>query len=122
VFRVFSLRNRDTLKARDDVSTKKKSYGRDGKPLLVKVHNFESFRAENGYSSLEENDIERVRGQEEVSVDPKPFRFGRAETKTRAETSRSFHSFIDLVANGLENPENTIQLKIKYQLEYLRKK
>ena len=58
------------------------SYGKDRKPLLVKVHDFESFCAENGYSSLEENDVERVRGQEEVSVDPKPFRFGRAETKT----------------------------------------
>jgi hypothetical protein len=40
----------------------KESYGKDRKPLLVKVHDFKSFRAENGYSSLEEDDVERVRG------------------------------------------------------------
>lgn len=104
------------------MTCQQKSYDKYKKQLLLKVHNFESFRAENGYSSLEENDVERVRGQEEVPVDPEPFRFGRAETKTRTKTGRSFYSFINLVANGFENSENTIQLRIKYQFEYLGKK
>jgi len=43
MLRVFSLGNCDTIK-------------------VEKVHYFESFRTENGYPSLEENDVERVRG------------------------------------------------------------
>ena len=92
-----------------------KSCSEDVKLLLVKVHDLESFCAEDGYSSLEENDVERVRGQEEVPVDPEPLRFGRAETKARTKTGRCFHSFIDLVANGFKNSENTVQLRIEYQ-------
>ena len=60
----------------------KKTYRKDRKPVLVKVHDFESFRAGDGYFVLEENDIKRVRRQEEVPIGAEPFRFGRAETKT----------------------------------------
>ena len=51
----------------------KKTYRKDRKPVLVKVHDFESFRAGDGYFVLEENDIKRVRRQEEVPIGAEPF-------------------------------------------------
>jgi hypothetical protein len=47
---------------------------------LVQVHNLETFGTQYGHSCLEEYEIERFRWQEEISVNPEPFRLGRAQT------------------------------------------
>jgi hypothetical protein len=45
----------------------------------MEVHDLETFSTEDSDSGLQENDIKRVRRQEEVAVDPEPFRLGGSE-------------------------------------------
>ena len=76
----------------------------------MKIHNFKAFRTKYGYSRLQENDVKGIRGQEEISINFKPFRFGGPESKSRTESNGCFYPFINLVANGLQYAKDGFQL------------
>lgn len=40
--------------------------------VLVEIHDFETFGTQDSDSSLEEYEVERLRGQEKVAIDAEP--------------------------------------------------
>ena len=86
---------------------------------LVEVHDLETLGTQNSDAGFEEDKVERLRRQEEVSVDSEPVRFGRAEAKPRAQSNRRFHLLGDLIANRLQDTEDAVELPSSQQNEDL---
>lgn len=111
--RVFPLRNGDTIKTRQHFSiNKKKSEIPD---LLIEVHDFKAFSTQDGNPSLQEDEIIRLRWQEKVAIDPEPLRLSGSESKTRSQSNRSLHPFIDLIPDRFQYAENAVQLEEKLE-------
>jgi len=107
---VFPLRDGDTIKTRQNFISINKRKTKIPY-LLIEVHDFETFSAQDGNPSLQEDEIIRLRWQEEVAIDSKPLRFSRSESKARSQSNRSLHSFIDLIPDRFQYTENAVQLE-----------
>lgn len=79
--------------------------------LLHEIHYLEAFCAKNSNLGLQEDEVERLRWNEKVSVFPKPVGFGSTEAKARRESRCYFGPVIDLVDHRLNDVEVAFELE-----------
>jgi len=81
----------------------------DGDTLEIsQVHDLEALCAQDRNFRLEEHEIKRFRGQEEVPIDTEPFR-SAATKEGSTERSWSLRLFSNLANDRLEHSEDAVE-------------